>query len=177
MDNVVLFRGRTAPRSTARGRSLVANNPYRTGRIAGWGRRVRLDRGVLRVTAVTVNTARHAAGLSGNRHAAGLSALTTQEIDITADAAEITVGVDGGALPLPAPVTCPVSPGVLHIWVPRNRAGGPAPKPSMKRSRLRHLADVCGEGAGDDATAVGRPSESALAWCVSSIRYPLQAGR
>ena len=63
MDNVALPRRRTAPRSTARGRSLVANNPYGTGYIAGWGRRVRLDRGILGVTAITVNTARHAADL------------------------------------------------------------------------------------------------------------------
>ncbi len=115
--------------------------------------------------------------MANNPHRTGLSALTTQEIEIAADAAEITVGVDGGALPLSAPVTCAISPGVLHIWVPRNRAGGPAPMPPMKRPRLRHLAGVCGEGAGDDATAVCRPSESALAWCASSIRYPFQAGR
>lgn len=122
MDNVALPRRRTAPRSTARGRSLVANNPHGTGYIAGWGRRVRLDRGILGVTAITVNTARHAADLPGNRHAAGLSALTTRKTEITAGETEVPVGVDSEAPPLPTPVICPVSPDVLRVWVPRNRA-------------------------------------------------------
>lgn len=163
-------RRRTAPRWTARGRSLVANNPYGTGHIVGWGRRVRLDRGIVGVTAITVNTVRHAAGLPGNRYAAGLSTLTTRIIDITAGETEIQVWVDGEALPLPTPVTCPVSPGVLHVCVPQNRAD--VPEVPVNRPRLHHFADGCGEGTGDDAAAVSRPSESALAWCASSIRIP-----
>jgi len=54
---------------------LVANNPYGTGDIAGLGRRARLDRGVLGVVGVKVNSARQAVGLLRGEHAAGLSVL------------------------------------------------------------------------------------------------------
>jgi len=54
---------------------LVSNNPYGTGDIAGLGRRVRLDRGILGVVAVTVGSARQAIGLLGGRHTTGLRAL------------------------------------------------------------------------------------------------------
>jgi hypothetical protein len=42
---------------------------------------------------------------------------------------------------------------------------------------LRHLADARRERAGDTATAVSRSSEAVLAWCTSSIRYPVQVDR
>ena len=42
---------------------LVANNPYGTGDLAGLGRRARLDRGILGVVSVKVDSARQAAGL------------------------------------------------------------------------------------------------------------------
>ncbi len=42
---------------------LVSNNPYETGDIVGLGRRARLDRGVLGVVGVTVETAAQAAAL------------------------------------------------------------------------------------------------------------------
>ena len=119
---------------------LVANNPYGTGDIAGLTRRARLDRGILGVTAVTVSTARQAAGLLRGRHAAGLSVLTTKQIEITADAAQIPVGVDGEAVTMSTPVLCTISPGALRVRVPRDRPGVPAPKPPVNWARLRHLA-------------------------------------
>jgi len=119
---------------------LVANNPYGTGDIAGLGRRARLDRGVLGVVGVTVSSARQAAGLLRGRHAAGLSVLTTEQVEITADTAQIPVGVDGEALVMPVPVTCSISPGALRVCVPRDRPGVPAPKPPVNWARLRHLA-------------------------------------
>jgi len=119
---------------------LVANNPYGTGDIAGLTRRARLDRGILGVTAVTVSTARQAAGLLRGRHAAGLSVLTAKKIEITADAAHIPIGIDGEAVTLPTPVLCTISPGALRVRVPRDRPGVPAPKPPVNWARLRHLA-------------------------------------
>ena len=119
---------------------LVANNPYGTGDIAGLGRRTRLDRGVLGVVGVTVSSARQAAGLLRGRHAAGLSVLTTEQVEITADTAQIPVGVDGEALVMSVPVTCSISPGALRVRVPRDRPGVPAPKPPVNWARLRHLA-------------------------------------
>jgi diacylglycerol kinase family enzyme len=144
-----LLRGHRGPRLTAHADGaeisapqalLVANNPYRTGDIAGLGRRTRLDRGVLGVVAVTVNTARQAADLIRERRAAGLRVLTAHEITITADTRRLPVGIDGEAVSLPVPVRCAARPGALRVWVPRDRTGVPAPKPEVNWARLRHLA-------------------------------------
>jgi diacylglycerol kinase family enzyme len=119
---------------------LVANNPYGTGDVAGLGRRARLDRGILGVVGVKVHSGRQAAGLLRGRHAAGLKVLSTKQIEITADAPQIPVGVDGEAVLMSTPVVCTVSPGVLRVWVPRDRPGVTPPKPPVNWSRLRHLA-------------------------------------
>ena len=119
---------------------LVANNPYGTGDVAGLSRRARLDGGVLGVVGVTVRTAGQAVDLLRGSRAAGVSVLTTKQIEITADAAEIPVGVDGEAVTMSTPVTCTVSPGALRVWVPRERPGVPAPKPAVNWARLRQLA-------------------------------------
>jgi len=119
---------------------LVSNNPYGTGDIAGLGRRSRLDRGVLGVAAVTVSNAGQAVGLLRGRHSNGLKLLATERIEITADVPEIPVGVDGESVLMSTPVTCTVAPGVLRVWVPRDRPGIAAPKPPVNWARLRHLA-------------------------------------
>jgi len=119
---------------------LVSNNPYGTGDIAGLGRRVRLDRGILGVAAVTVSSAAQAIGLLRGSHATGLTVLTAEKIEITADTPQIPVGVDGESILMSTPVTCTVSPGALRVWVPHDRPGVPAPKARMDWARLRHLA-------------------------------------
>ncbi len=121
---------------------LVSNNPYGTGDIAGLGRRARLDRGVLGVVGVTVAGARQAAGLLRGRHATGLSVLTAKQIEISADAPQIPVGVDGESILMSTPVTCTVSPRTLRVWVPRGRPGVPEPKPPKDWARLRYLAGI-----------------------------------
>jgi len=119
---------------------LVSNNPYGTGDIAGLGRRVRLDRGVLGVVGVTVSSARQAVGLLRGKRSTGLSLLTTTQIKVTADAPHIPVGIDGESVLMPTPVTCTVSPRALRVWVPRDRPGVQAPKPPKDWARLRLLA-------------------------------------
>jgi len=119
---------------------LVSNNPYGSGDIAGLGRRIRLDRGILGVVGVTVSNAAQAAGLVRGRQATGLKVLTTRQIEIAADVPQIPVGVDGESILMSTPVTCTVSPGVLRVWVPRDRPGVPAPKPRVDWATLRHLA-------------------------------------
>jgi diacylglycerol kinase family enzyme len=121
---------------------LVSNNPYGTGDVAGLGRRTRLDRGTLGVVGVTVANARQAAGLVRGRHASGLSVLITKQVEISADAPQIPVGVDGESVLMPTPITCTVSPGALRVWVPRDRPGVPAPKPPKDWARLWHLAGI-----------------------------------
>ena len=127
---------------------LVANNPYGTGDVAGLSRRARLDRGMLGVAAVKVRSAQQAVDLLRGRKAVGLRVLTTRQIEISADAAEIPVGIDGEAVSMSTPVTCMISPSALRVWVPRDRPGVPAPKPPVNWARLRHLAGVRRERAG-----------------------------
>jgi diacylglycerol kinase family enzyme len=122
---------------------LVANNPYGAGDIAGLSRRIRLDGGLLGVVAVKVSNARQAVGLLRGTHAAGLTVLTTKEIEVTADAPLIPVGIDGEAVSLPTPVRCTIRPGALRVWVPRNRPGRTPPKPPVSWARLRDLAMPC----------------------------------
>jgi diacylglycerol kinase family enzyme len=119
---------------------LVANNPYETQDIAGLGRRARLDGGVLGVIGVMVRTAGEAVDLLRGRSATGLRDLTANEIQITAEVAQIPVGVDGESLTMSTPVTCTIRPGALRVWVPRDRPGVPAPKPAVNWAALRRLA-------------------------------------
>ena len=119
---------------------LVANNPYGMGDVAGLGRRARLDGGVLGVIGVNVDSAHQAVGLLRGAHSTGVSVLTTRQIEITADAPRIPVGIDGEAVRLPTPVQCTIRPGALRVWVPLHRPGVPRPKPEMSWARLRQLA-------------------------------------
>ena len=119
---------------------LVANNPYGTGDIAGLGRRARLDRGVLGVVGVKVNSARQAVGLMRGEHAAGLSVLNAEKVEITADTPQVPIGIDGEAVLMLTPVECAIRPAALRVRVPRNRPGVPRPKSPMNWARLRRLA-------------------------------------
>jgi diacylglycerol kinase family enzyme len=138
---------------------LVANNPYGTGDIAGLGRRTRLDRGTLGVVAVSVNSARQAAGLLHRGHAAGLRVLTAQEVTVTAETHQLPVGIDGEAVFLPVPVRCAVRPGVLRVWVPRDRPGVP---PEMDWARLRQLAGRNNRPLPEAAPQVAPPAPRVL---------------
>jgi diacylglycerol kinase family enzyme len=118
----------------------VANNPYGTGDIAGLGRRARLDRGVLGVVGVKVQNAGQAVDLLRGEQAAGLNVLTAGKVEITADAPQIPVGIDGEAVWMPTPVECTIRPAALRVRVPRERPGVPRPKPPINWARLRRLA-------------------------------------
>jgi len=121
---------------------LVANNPYGTGDIAGLSRRARLDAGLLGVIGVKVRNVQQAVDLLRGRRAVGLRVLNTKMIEITADAPQIPVGVDGEALSMSTPVVCTISPGALRVWVPRDRPGVVPPKPPINWARLWHLAGI-----------------------------------
>ncbi|HEX2374231.1 MAG TPA: diacylglycerol kinase family protein [Actinomycetota bacterium] len=128
---------------------LVSNNQYGMGDIAGLGRRARLDRATLGMFAVTVSSAAQAAGLLRGRNSRGLTSLTSREVVIDADTAQIPVGVDGEALVLDTPVRCTIQPAALRVRVPRDRPGVPDPKPIMDWKRLRRMAlTVSGPGGG-----------------------------
>jgi diacylglycerol kinase family enzyme len=138
---------------------LIGNNPYGTGDIAGLGRRLRLDRGELGVVAVTVASAREAAGLISGKRAAGLRALTALEVIVTAGTEQVPVGIDGEAVILTVPVRCAIRPRALRVWVPRDRPGVPAPKPELDWARLLRLAagGAKPRAAGASGAADARP--------------------
>jgi len=119
---------------------LIANNPYGTGDLAGLSRRARIDRGVLSVVAISIASARQAAGLFRGRHAAGLTTRTAQHVTVTASTPRIPVGIDGEAVSLPTPVRCAIHPGALRVRVPRQRPGVAAPKVPVNWAHLRRLA-------------------------------------
>ena len=129
---------------------LVSNNPYETGDVAGLGRRARLDRGVLGVVGVTVETAAQAAGLlRGAQRSRSLTVLTAQEVVIEADAPQVPVGIDGESVLMPTPVRCTIRPLSLRVRVPRGRPGVPEPQPPVDWARLRRQALTIARTAGD----------------------------
>ncbi|MFD4718832.1 diacylglycerol/lipid kinase family protein [Streptomyces sp. NPDC058423] len=119
---------------------LVSNNLYRAGDRAAPARRDRLDRGVLGVVSVTVESAAQAAGLLRGDRSPGFTALTAHEVVVEADAPEVQVGVDGEALMMAVPVRCTVRPGALRVRVPRHRPGVPLARPRLNWRRLAMLA-------------------------------------
>lgn len=120
---------------------LVSNGPYETHDLAGLGQRERLDRGVLGVVTMSVNTTRDAVGLLSRTRQQGLTQNTTTEVIIESDASEIPAGIDGEALTLPTPVRCSITPGALRVRVPRNRPGTRRRPPTrVDWVKLRQLA-------------------------------------
>jgi diacylglycerol kinase family enzyme len=120
---------------------LVSNNPYEIGDIAGLGRRMRLDSGVLGVVGVKVQTGVQAAGLlRRSQRLRYITMLTAREVVIDADADSIPVGIDGESVLLPTPVRCTIRPLCLRVRVPASRPGVPEPRPPMNWSRLRRHA-------------------------------------
>jgi diacylglycerol kinase family enzyme len=102
---------------------LVSNDPYEDADPAGWGRRSRLDRGVLGVIAVRVDSARQAVGLLNAAHTRGLRRAIAPEVVVHADTLVIPVGIDGETVQLTTPVHCTVRPGALRVRLPRERPG------------------------------------------------------
>ena len=75
--------------------------------------------------------------MTPGRREHGVTEPTTKQIEITVDAAQIPVGVNGEALTMPTRVTRTVLPGALRVWLPRHRRGsGPAPKPPVNWAGL-----------------------------------------
>ena len=119
---------------------LVSNNPYEAGDIAGMGRRSRLDRGVLGVVGVKVESGAQAALLLSRRGHHALTRFTGREVVVDADAPNIAVGIDGESLLMPTPVRCTIRPQVLRILVPRDRPGVPAPRANADWARIAREA-------------------------------------
>ncbi len=119
---------------------LISNNPYRTGDIAGLGRRDRLDSGTLGVIAVSVDSAAQAIGLVRRGRGRGLTLLSANEVSVDAEQPEIPVGIDGETIMMPTPVRCSIVPRALRVIVPRTRPDVPASRRAFSWSRLARLA-------------------------------------
>jgi diacylglycerol kinase family enzyme len=122
------------------GAVLISNNPYETSVPGEMGKRLRIDRGVLGVIAITVDSAASAAGLVRVRTHSGLQARTAHEVVIDADVDEVPVGIDGESVLMPTPIRCTIRPRALRVRVPRHRPGPPPALPSADVALLRHLA-------------------------------------
>ena len=130
---------------------LVSNNPYEASDLAGMGRRSRLDRGVLGLVAVRVDTARQAVGLLNGAHRQGLRMAEAPEVVVTADVPEVPVGIDGETVRLTTPVRCTVRPGALRVRLPRHRPGVRPPRAPWDWAALWALATGRPGTSGQDA--------------------------
>jgi diacylglycerol kinase family enzyme len=119
---------------------LVSNNPYEDADLAGIGRRARLDRGVLGVIAVRVETTRQAVALLNGTRQQGVRRAEAPEVVVTADVPEIPVGIDGETVRLSAPVRCTIRPGALRVRLPRDRPGIRPPRTRLDWAVLWRLA-------------------------------------
>ena len=119
---------------------LVSNGPYDVSDLAGMGRRPRLDRGVLGVIAVRVDSARQAVRLLNGAAQRGRLQTQAHEVLVRADAATVPVGIDGETVQLPTPVRCTIRPGALRVRLPRERPGVRPPRGSMNWAVLWALA-------------------------------------
>jgi diacylglycerol kinase family enzyme len=137
---------------------LVSNNPYEATDLAGLGRRARLDRGVLGVIAVRVDTTRQAVGLLNGASEQGLRRAEAREVVVTSAEPEIPVGIDGETVRLSTPVRCTSRPGALRVRVPRTRPGIRPPRPRLDWAALWRLALGRPERGG--ATPAPRPAGS-----------------
>jgi diacylglycerol kinase family enzyme len=119
---------------------LISNNPYEMGDLAGMGRRIRIDGGVLGVLAIRVANAGQAAKLVQGRRAGALYQGEAHEVVIEADTPTIPVGIDGEAVEMSTPVRCVIRPAALRVRVPRNRLEIPPPRRPAEPMALVHHA-------------------------------------
>jgi diacylglycerol kinase family enzyme len=133
---------------------LVSNNPYEASDLAGMGRRPALDRGILGVAAVRVDSARQAVGLLNRAHQHGLSLAEVPEVVVTADVPEVPVGIDGETVRLTTPVRCTIRPGALRVRLPRHRPGVRPPRGRVDWAALWALA------SGRPVAVIDRPRTS-----------------
>jgi diacylglycerol kinase family enzyme len=137
---------------------LISNNPYEASDLVGLGRRARLDRGVLGVLALRVDSARQAVALVNRAHERGLQRAEAREVLVRSNEAAIPVGIDGETVRLSTPVRCSIRPGALRVRLPRNRPGIRPPRGRLDWAALWTLATGRADrpvGAEPAATAPG----------------------
>jgi len=107
---------------------LVSNNPYDLAHLRGGGTRGRIDRGVLGIAFVRVDTATEAKKLAAleaagrARHFPSWNEWTASEFEVRS-AEPVEIGVDGEALTLQPPLRFIIRPGALTVRLPRTAPG------------------------------------------------------
>src|SRR3954454_18355985 len=130
--------------------ALVSNNPYGAGELGEFGRRARIDSGRLGLVMIRVGTALQATALLRGRRGPGVETLTTDEVVVDADSADVPVGVDGESIVLPSPVHCRIRPGALTVRLPLDRPGALTPHPPFS---VRTVAATAGLPVHDQANS------------------------
>jgi len=141
---------------------LVSNNPYQDGDPTGIGRRARLDRGLLGMISVRVDSTRQAVALLNGTRQQGIRRAQAAEVVVSADTPEIPVGIDGETVRLSTPVRCAVRPGALRVCLPRERPGVRPPGARLDWARLWALA-VGRDPSGTTALPTPAPAGGASA--------------
>lgn len=107
---------------------LVSNNSYDLAHLRGGGTRERIDRGVLGIAFVRVDTAAEAKELAAMeaagraRHFPSWNEWTASEFEVRS-AEPVEIGVDGEALKLQPPLHFIIRPGALTVRLPRTAPG------------------------------------------------------
>jgi diacylglycerol kinase family enzyme len=107
---------------------LVSNNPYDLAHLRGGGTRGRIDRGVLGIAFVRVDTATEAKKLAAleaagrARHFPSWNEWTASEFEVRS-AEPVEIGVDGEGLTLQPPLRFIIRPGALTVRLPRTAPG------------------------------------------------------
>ncbi|MEU4253348.1 diacylglycerol kinase family protein [Amycolatopsis sp. NPDC026612] len=153
------FPGPDGLTDTAADIVLVSNGPYRLERLSGFGRRERLDRGVLGVVTVVVERARDvpalvAAELTGTvTRFPGYRNWTTPEFVVDSAQPVVDVAVDGEALRRTPPVRIRVLPGALRVRLPPD-APGASPSTAAPDGIRRAVAALLRVLAGRSVTTL-----------------------
>jgi diacylglycerol kinase family enzyme len=107
---------------------LVSNNPYDLAHLRGGGTRERIDRGVLGIAFVRVDTAAEAKKLAAleaagrARHFPSWNEWTASQFEVRSSGS-VEIGVDGEALTLQPPLRFVIRRGALTVRLPRMAPG------------------------------------------------------
>ena len=124
--------------------TLVSNNPYVFSGPPDHGRRLRLDTGMLGISAAAEGTAADGTKGSGVRH------WEADRLLLESDA-PILAGLDGEALTFDSPLELVIRPGVLRVLVPAGTKPGYVPPREAIAAELVGLARLAGVPGSDKA--------------------------
>lgn len=133
----IRFRTPSGEQSEQTAVTLVSNNPYVFVGPPDFGRRLRLDNGVLGITTIARGTdASGAAGAAARRWEADELVLESDE--------PILAGLDGEALNFQSPLTLSIEPKGLRVLVPRGTKPGFVPSAETLAAELSGVSLLAG---------------------------------